>query len=207
MSSPWIAGHDVSCPYGCTTTSDRVGEFLLKMPGLETIRQPDPRDGKQQTDYNARGHVGRGAQPLAVLEHFCGFPAEAGESGVATEKADGNGDAPVGGNHQAIESKLADESEQKAAGKIDEQGAVGKGACSAKLNDALQGIAGQGANRSEERNQYETQSCFDPPQIMAERAPRAARNKKLPAPLGSQESSVPVAFTGTVMANSIAFPI
>ncbi len=110
-------------------------------------------------------------------------------------------------NQQAVEGKLADEAEQETAGKVDEQSAVGKGARGAKLNDTLQTVSGQGANRSEERNQYETQSCSDPPQIMAERAPRAARNKKLPAPLGSQESSVPVAFTGTVMANSIAFPI
>jgi hypothetical protein len=50
-----------------------------------------------------------------------------------------------------------------------------------------------------------TRSSANQAPVMTKTAPDTARNKKLPAPLGSQESSVPVTFTGTVMANSIAF--
>src|SRR4029077_6327678 len=65
----------------------------------------------------------------------------------------------------------------------------------AHLHDALQSVTRQRAHRAKDRNQDQPHRSSNPP---------PQRNKKLLAPPGSQESSVP-ARAGTVMANSIAF--
>jgi len=92
---------------------------------------------------------------------------------------------------------LANETEQKASGEIDEQGSVRKSSAHADLYYPLQAVSRERANRAEEGNQEDFQ-----------RVPLSfggSTNKKLLAPRGSQESSAPMRNIGAVMANSIAF--
>jgi hypothetical protein len=103
---------------------------------------------------------------------------------------------------------LSDEGEKKAPGQVNQQGSIGECASRADLNDALQSVAGQGADGSEQGNQHQSQEKSFP-------ASRAAQNKKHLAPRGGQESSASTSSSAkigakmgivAVMANSIAFP-
>src|SRR5215471_9651793 len=116
---------------------------------LEPVRQADAGYREKQTGEDAGCDVGCSAEPFTILEHFGRFPTKAGESCVATEKADGDGDAHVRRYEHAVERELADETEQKAAAEIDEQRAVGESASGTYLDDALQTVAGEGADRAE----------------------------------------------------------
>src|SRR5262249_23066694 len=68
----------------------------------------------------------------------------------------------------------------------------------AHLHKALQSVTRQRSDATEDRNQHDSQRVS--PFLR-----RAAANKKLLAPLGSQESSEPAVHAGPAMANSIAF--
>src|SRR5262249_8595397 len=139
----------------------------------------DSRNRKQQAENYTCTDVGGSAHPFAFFEHFGSFPAETGKGGVAAKEADGDGDAPVGGNDHAVQSELADEAEEETSGEVDEQRAVRKSSAHADLYDALQAVACERADGAEEGNQEDFQHV---PLSF-----RGSANKKLLAPHGSQE--------------------
>ena len=116
---------------------------------LETIGKPDAGGREEKAEHDAGADIGARAKPFARFQHFGTFPAETGEGGVATEKADGDGHAPFGRNEHAIQSDLSDEPEKEAASEIDKQSAVGKRAAYFNLDETLKSVAGQCADRAE----------------------------------------------------------
>lgn len=174
---------------------------------LKLVGEADAGYGQEQADGHTGSHIGRGAEPFTVFEHFGGFPAEAGECGVSAEEADGDGHAPVGRDYHAIQCELADQPEQEAAREIDQQRAVRKGAGHANLHQALQTVAGERAKRAEDSDQCKTQHFSNPQFDGATESREAPLRKKLLEPVGCQESSEPIKRSGPVMANSIAFEI
>src|ERR1700730_769387 len=168
-------------------------------PGHSTLKpvgQANPGNREQQAHHDACGNIRGGRQPFAVFEHFCCFPPETGKCGISAEEAHRDGHTPVRRNHHTIQGELPDEPKKKAARQVDEQRAVRKGATDAHLYDALQPVASQGAQGSENRDENKAQLCSDPP---------PAAKQKLLAPRGGQESSSPAVSTGAFIANSIAF--
>jgi len=95
-----------------------------------------------------------------------------------------------------MECVLADQTEEKTTGEIDEQRAVGERAGHFDLDQSLEAVAGQRADSAEERNEEETQRFCDP---------AAAATKKLLEPRGSQEASAFSDERKRLKANSIAF--
>src|SRR5262249_30199600 len=119
---------------------------------LEAIRQTNSSNGKQQPKNHARADIRRSAKPFAFFQHFRGFPTKARKRGVAAEKSDRDRNSPVRGNHHAIQRELADESKQKTSAEIDEQRAIRKSTTHANLRHALQTVARECADGSEECN-------------------------------------------------------
>src|SRR5256885_1499892 len=125
---------------------------------LKPVCQADSRNRKEQAGNHARADVGRSAQPFALFEHFCGFPAKTRKGGVAAKKSDGNRDAPVRRNDHAIQRELADKAKQKTSGEIDEQRSIWKRSAHANLHDALQAVPRERAGGAEQRNKENLQS-------------------------------------------------
>src|SRR5262252_2928477 len=89
----------------------------MRAPGkaaakLKAIGEADTGYGEQQAGNDAGSHIGSGSKPFTVFEHFCGFPPEAREGGIAAEEADGYGDSQLGRDEYAVERELAYEAEQ-----------------------------------------------------------------------------------------------
>ena len=124
------------------TRSDWLGEFRRRLgagrPPHLLPHRPRPR-------------------PTRRFQHLGGFPAETGEGCVSPEEADGDGHAPVRGNHHSIERELADQAEEEAAAQVNEQGAVWECACRADLHYPLEAVTRQRAGGAKNRDQRKTQ--------------------------------------------------
>src|SRR5882724_7633577 len=141
-------GSSVADEYWLVTRESRVDD-----PWLEPIAQANSGDAQEQSGDHACSYIYRGARPLAVFQHFGGLPSEAGKGSVTAEQPYSYGYAPVRRNHHSIERELADQTKQEAAGKIDEQRAVGKSARRADLHQSLQAVARQRANSAKDSDQ------------------------------------------------------
>src|ERR1700728_3835447 len=82
-----------------------------------------------------------------------GFPAERRKRGEAAEESDDEADAPLGREIEVQQCVFTNSSDQKAPDQVDDQRARGKRGQGARLHETLEGVARQGAERSEYKQQ------------------------------------------------------
>src|SRR6266851_714921 len=130
---------------------------------LKFIRQANSGHRQQQSRNHACSNISACTKPFAIFQHFRGFPSETGKSGETSKKSDSDGHAHVRGDQYAVHRQLADQSQQETAGQIHKQRPVRESAAHSNLHHALQPIARQRADGSEQCNQEYFQAVTSPP--------------------------------------------
>src|SRR5208337_1261120 len=99
------------------------------------------------------GHnVDAGQEPLPLLHQREALEGVAGERGVGTAEADGDQQAPARIEQRAFGRENEKESEDEAAGDVDQQRAIGESGGEIAGDEIAEEVAGAGSDNSAERN-------------------------------------------------------
>jgi hypothetical protein len=129
---------------------------LQRHPMPAAILQPAGKRGASQdggeTERIAGHYVDAGQEPLSLLHEREAFKGVAGESCVRATKADGDQQAPARVEQRAFGREDEKESEDEAAGDVDQQRAVGEREREIAGDESAEEVAGARSDNGAERD-------------------------------------------------------
>lgn len=113
-----------------------------KFPSMDRASQGDSSDCRQCAGDYAANKIKCAWQHLAVLQEANGLVLEGRKSGVASDQADGEKQAPVGIEPDPLLGEGQKQSDDKTACHVDNEGPIGKGRTETSCEPAAEEITG-----------------------------------------------------------------
>src|SRR5208337_237216 len=121
---------------------------------LQPPRQGSASQNGGEAERVAGHNVDAGQEPLSLLHQRETFEGVAGERGVRAAEADGDQQTPARVKQRAFGREDKKESEDKAAGNVDQQRAVGEGGYEIAGDECAEEVARAGSDNSAKRDPY-----------------------------------------------------
>src|SRR5258708_26763199 len=119
---------------------------------LHPPRKPRASEDSGEAERIARHYVDTAQEPLALLHQGKTFESVARESCVRAAESDGDQQPPARGEQGAFGGEDEKESEDEAAGKVDDQCAIGKRGREIAGNQIAEAVAGARSDNGAERD-------------------------------------------------------